>query len=126
MPTARIINTTGDVQLRQLETAAEACRELARELGRLIWEREQVEWATVDEEVKYRVCPVLGEHSRWPLIPANHMHVHATRLTEHKFDNVTVQQFSPAAATGFAHHDLRGVDTTRVSYQRHANPLLPF
>lgn len=57
MPTARIIDTTtGDVQLRQFETAAQARRELARELGRrLVWEREETEWVAVDDEVEYRV-----------------------------------------------------------------------
>lgn len=57
MPTARIIDTTtGDMQLRQFETAAEARRELARELGRrLVWEREEAEWVAVDGEREYRV-----------------------------------------------------------------------
>lgn len=57
MPTARIIDTTtGDVQLRQFETAAQARRELARELGqRLVWEREEVEWVAMGGRVEYRV-----------------------------------------------------------------------
>ena len=57
MPTVRIIDiATGNVQLRQFETAAQARRELARELGRrLIWEREETEWVAVDGAVEYRV-----------------------------------------------------------------------
>ncbi|WP_261665423.1 hypothetical protein [Deinococcus sp. Marseille-Q6407] len=53
MTTVRIIDTTtGDVKLRQYETAAEARRELGR---RLVWEREEIEWVAAADEVEYRV-----------------------------------------------------------------------